>query len=143
MDNLSKQERSAMMAKIRSMDTKPEWQVRHFLFQRGYRYRVHVKSLPGCPDIVFTKYKIAIFVNGCFWHHHQSKKCKRNNWPKSSTSYWFKKIENNIARDRKNQRKLRSMGWHVLNVWECTLKNPNTFLSLERKIAKLSGSQSS
>lgn len=137
MDNLSKQKRSYTMAKIHSKDTKPEWMVRKFLFNKGFRYRVHVKSLPGCPDIVFSKHKIAIFVNGCFWHHHASSKCNKNNWPKSNKSYWYKKIQTNIARDRKNQRKLRAMGWHILNVWECTLKKTNTLLSLERKITKL------
>lgn len=137
MDNLSKLERSSNMAKIRSKDTKPELLVRRFLFHKGYRYRVHVKSLPGCPDIVFTKYKIAIFVNGCFWHHHPSSKCKRNNWPKSNESYWYKKIKTNITRDRSNQRKLRSMGWHVFNIWECTLKNTHSLLLLEQKISKL------
>ena len=108
------------MSRIRSKDTKPEMLVRKFLHSKGYRYRLHVKDLPGKPDIVLPKYKICIFVNGCFWHKHEG--CKYFVWPKNNAEFWKEKIEKNTARDTQNFAKLESEGWRVLIIWECQLK---------------------
>lgn len=107
------------MSHIRSKDTKPEETVRKYLFSKGLRYRKNVKTLPGHPDIVFPKYKVVVFVNGCFWHHHN---CGRFVWPKSNTEYWRNKINRNVERDKENNKLLMQTGWRVLTVWECQLK---------------------
>ena len=117
-DIWNKKKRSAVMAKIKSKDTKPEWIVRRYLYSRGYRYRKNVKSLPGIPDIVLRKYGIIIFVHGCFWHGHDVD----GHVPHSNREYWQKKIEQNQLRDKKNEQELLQMGWNVLVVWECQLK---------------------
>lgn len=118
MDIWSKKKRSAVMAKIRSKDTKPEWIVRRYLFSRGYRYRKNVKGLPGTPDIVLRKYGIVIFIHGCFWHGHEVD----GHIPNSNSDYWRKKIERNQQRDKNNKETLKKMGWSVMTVWECQLK---------------------
>lgn len=118
MDIWSKKKRSAVMARIRSKDTKPEWIVRRYLFSRGYRYRKNVKGLPGTPDIVLRKYGIVIFIHGCFWHGHEVD----GTMPKTNQKFWVDKIERNKWRDTKNKEMLRKMGWLVMTVWECQLK---------------------
>lgn len=118
MDIWDKKKRSAVMAKIRSRDTKPEWIVRRYLFSRGYRYRKNVKGLPGTPDIVLRKYGVVIFIHGCFWHGHEVD----GTMPKTNREFWKKKIERNKQRDAKNKEALRKMGWSVITVWECQLK---------------------
>ena len=136
-DIVSKEKRSYMMSRIRSKDTKPELIVRKYLFHQGFRYRVNVKNLPGCPDIVFKKYKVVIFVNGCFWHGHSN--CKIAHIPKSNTKKWKDKIQKNIDRDLLNRNLLRKMGWDVLTVWECQLsssKLEQTSLSIELTLCK-------
>lgn len=120
MDNHSKEVRSFNMSKIKSKDTKPEEIVRKFLFSKGFRYRKNLTSLPGKPDIVLTKYKTIVFVNGCFWHKHED--CSRFIWPSSNIKYWKEKITRNVNRDFENYSKLEDMGWKVLIVWECELK---------------------
>ena len=120
MDNHSPEVRSYNMSQIKSTNTKPEELVRKYLFANGLRYRKNVKTLPGKPDIVLTKYKTVIFVNGCFWHGHNG--CKYFVMPKSNTSYWKEKIKNNIERDNKVHQKLSDMGWNVIIIWECDLK---------------------
>lgn len=120
MDNHSPEVRSYNMSQIKSTNTKPEELVRKYLFANGLRYRKNVKTLPGKPDIVLTKYKTVIFVNGCFWHGHNG--CKYFVTPKSNTSYWKEKIKNNIERDNKVHQKLSDMGWNVIIIWECDLK---------------------
>lgn len=112
--------RSRMMAGIRSKDTKPEMFLRRTLHALGFRYRLNGCGLPGKPDLVFPSRKIVIFVHGCFWHKHE---CKLFKWPSSNTEFWKVKIEKNAERDAKIQIKLEEMGWKVLNVWECELKN--------------------
>lgn len=136
MDTISPVKRSNNMSKIRSKNTTPELVVRKYLYARGFRYRIHDKSLPGCPDIIFKQYKVAIFINGCFWHHHPKKDCKDSHLPKSNTSFWQKKIQMNVKRDRRNYRKLRKMGWHVFVVWECCLRKEVALRQLENKIIK-------
>lgn len=118
-DTHSKEVRSMNMAHIRSVNTKPEETVRKYLFSRGLRYRKNVKTLPGKPDIVLSKYRTVIFVNGCFWHHHD---CGRFVWPSSNEEYWHEKINRNVERDRKNKELLENLGWRVATVWECELK---------------------
>ena len=118
-DNHSKESRSMNMAHIRSKDTKPEEAVRKYLFSNGFRYRKNVKKLPGCPDIVLPRYKVAIFVNGCFWHHHN---CPRFVWPSTNQDYWIPKITANVERDNKAHAALIQLGWRVIVVWECELK---------------------
>lgn len=118
-DNHSKEMRSMNMSHIRSKNSKPEELVRKYLFSRGLRYRKNVKKLPGCPDIVLAKYKTIVFVNGCFWHHHD---CGRFVWPASNEEYWRKKINRNVERDIQNAFLLTQQGWKVLTIWECQLK---------------------
>ena len=109
------------MAAIKGKDTKPELIVRNYLFSRGLRFRIQVRNLPGKPDIVLPKYKTAIFVNGCFWHGHKG--CKYYRLPKTNIDFWKNKIEQNISRDAKNEKELISLGWNVIHVWECEIKN--------------------
>lgn len=118
-DNHSKEVRSMNMSHIRSTNSKPEEIVRKYLFRKGLRYRKNVRKLPGCPDVVLKKYKAVIFVNGCFWHHHD---CGRFVWPKSNEEYWRKKILRNVERDRANKALLEEQGWRVFTIWECQLK---------------------
>lgn len=120
MDKLTKEQRHHSMASIRGKNTRPEIMVRKFLFSRGFRYRLNHPRLPGHPDIVMRKYRTCIFVNGCFWHGHDN--CRYFVLPKTSTEFWKAKIERNRARDIEEQRKLASMGWHCITVWECQLK---------------------
>lgn len=115
------EERSAQMRLIRSKDTKPELIVRKALHALGYRYRLHAKNLPGHPDLTFARFKKVIYVHGCFWHRHAG--CKKNRTPKSKLDYWGPKFAANVARDSRNQKELQEMGWGVLVVWECELKN--------------------
>jgi len=133
MDIWSKKKRSAVMAKIRSRDTSPEWIVRRYLFSRGYRYRKNVKGLPGTPDIVLRKYGVIIFIHGCFWHGHEVD----GTIPKSNHEFWKNKIEKNKQRDIRNKEALRQKGWRVITVWECQLKpavRKQTLLEIEYHI---------
>lgn len=116
----SKETRSYNMSRIRSKDTKPEMLVRKFLHKNGFRYRLHVKDLPGKPDIVLPKYKTVIFVHGCFWHGHEG--CKYYVVPKTRTEWWVNKITHNIERDKEVRKQLIKQDWRVINIWECRLK---------------------
>ena len=118
---MTPEQRSRCMAAIKGKDTKPELIVRKYLFSRGLRFRVQVRKLPGTPDIVLPKYKTAIFVNGCFWHGHEG--CKYFRLPKSNVEFWKEKIERNIERDRESMQALFDLGWKVVRVWECELRN--------------------
>lgn len=111
--------RSRMMAGIKSKNTKPELIMRKGLFARGLRFRLHMKELPGKPDLVFPKYKIVLFVHGCFWHAHD---CHLFKIPSSNQEFWQKKLTGNMERDIVQQEKLRQAGWRVLTVFECELK---------------------
>lgn len=118
-DTHSKEVRSRNMSRIRSTNSRPEEIVRKYLFSCGLRYRKNVRSLPGTPDIVLKKYKTVVFVNGCFWHHHD---CGRFVWPSTNKEYWRKKIDRNTERDKENYDLLTAQGWQVLIIWECQLK---------------------
>ena len=113
--------RSRNMAAIKSKNTKPEIKVRQLLHSMGYRFRLHMKDLPGNPDIVLKKYKTVIYVNGCFWHRHPN--CKYTSTPKTRTSFWSQKFQSNVERDNKNYIKIKNLGWKYIVVWECELKN--------------------
>lgn len=118
-DSLSRQKRSALMSKVRSADTKPEWVLRCALHRLGFRYRLRNRHLPGRPDLAFAKHKAVVFVHGCFWHRHSN--CRRATAPKSNVAFWTAKFEKNKERDRRSKRQLAKQGWRVLVVWECEL----------------------
>ena len=116
-DRMTPEQRHYCMSRIRSEDTKPEMSVRRFLWGHGYRYRIHVKSLPGRPDIVLRRLNVAIFINGCFWHGHDC----QSRMPKSNAGFWQEKIRRNRERDIRNNEALHAAGWYVLTIWECEL----------------------
>lgn len=116
-DTFTPEERSRIMAKVQSENTTVELKVRSLLHRLGYRYRLHAKSLPGKPDIVFPRRRKVIFVHGCFWHQHEG--CERTKRPTSNIDYWNKKLDRNVARDQTNLLVLQEQGWDVLVVWEC------------------------
>ncbi|MCY3932193.1 MAG: very short patch repair endonuclease [Acidobacteria bacterium] len=119
-DLLSPQERSALMSRIRGSDTKPEMAVRRALHARGYRFRTHVRGLPGTPDIVFSRRRAAVFVHGCFWHRHG---CNRTSVPKTRQDFWREKFAANVERDKRVQALLVRSGWRVFVAWECEVEN--------------------
>ncbi|MCW0201455.1 MAG: DNA mismatch endonuclease Vsr [Rhodanobacter thiooxydans] len=118
-DVVDKATRSRMMSGIRSKDTYPETFVRKGLHAQGFRYRLHVKDLPGSPDIVLPKYGALISIMGCFWHGHD---CRYFKVPTTRTDFWLKKIEENRARDARNLASLQAQGWRTLVVWECAIR---------------------
>ncbi|MCU1305277.1 MAG: mismatch-specific endonuclease [Candidatus Sulfotelmatobacter sp.] len=132
-DVLSAGQRSYCMSRIRGKDTKPEHVIRRGLFAMGFRYRLHERSLPGCPDLVFPRYKAAIFVNGCFWHGHE---CDLFRWPNTNGQFWRKKILGNKRNDKRNLENLGSAGWRTLLVWECAIRGRQK-LSQTRLLARV------
>jgi DNA mismatch endonuclease (patch repair protein) len=130
-DKLTPERRSANMSRIRSRDTSPEMIVRRLVHGMGYRYRLHVASLPGKPDIVLPRLKSIIEVRGCFWHQHAG--CIDSHIPKSRVQYWGPKLERNMRRDQENGRELRKLGWRVCVVWECETKAATR---LSRRLAR-------
>ena len=120
-DTLSQTQRSYNMSRIRGKNTKPEILVRKGLHARGFRFRLHNKKLPGSPDIVLPKYGVAIMVNGCFWHGHKG--CRYATKPKSNIEFWETKIARNLHRDEVTTAHLEALGWTVITVWECELRN--------------------
>ena len=130
-----KKTRSYNMSRIRSKDTKPEMIVRRFLFSKGFRYRLHVKGLPGKPDIVLPKYKTVIFVHGCFWHGHHG--CKYFIVPQTRTEWWLEKINGNKTNDIKSISLLKKSGWKVIQIFECRLKHRLLNTTLSKLLKKL------
>ena len=122
--------RSYNMSRIKGKDTKPEMLVRRFLHAQGFRYRLHVKDLPGKPDIVLPKYKTVIFIHGCFWHGHED--CKYYVVPKTRTEWWLNKINSNIANDKKVAKILKQEGWKIITLWGCQLKQDKINTTLAR-----------
>lgn len=118
-DNLTALQRSKRMGSIKQKDTSPELVLRKALHKIGFRYRLHASELPGRPDIVFPKYKTAIFVHGCFWHRHVN--CRLATNPKSRVDFWEKKFASNVERDARNVQDLHALGWRVFIVWQCEL----------------------
>ncbi|MCA8830507.1 very short patch repair endonuclease [Hymenobacter pini] len=136
--NLTPIERSNLMGKIRSKDTKPEMLVRHYLHGLGYRYRLHDPRLPGKPDIVFPSRRTVIFVQGCFWHWHGEQCNIRPGKPRTNPEKWEAKLKGNVARDQRHQQALREAGWKVLVVWECELKAAIRQETLDRLVGEIS-----
>ena len=134
-DILTKEQRHLCMSNVKSKNTKPEILVRKFLFSHGYRYRVNRKDLPGKPDIVLPKYKTVVFINGCFWHGH--KNCKYATIPESNHDFWLTKINGNVERDKLMREKLTSMGWRVIDIWQCQLKAKKKEMTLNNLITIL------
>lgn len=119
-DVFTKSKRSEVMSRIKGRNTKPERAVRSLLHHMGYRFRLHKADLPGKPDIVLSRYKTVIFVHGCFWHRH--KDCRFAYTPKSRTDFWLNKLESNVIRDIQVKSDLEKLGWRVITIWECELR---------------------
>lgn len=130
-DTVSKEQRSWNMSRIRSRDTKPEVRVRSWLFRQGFRFRKNDRRYPGRPDVVLPKYHTVIFINGCFWHHHEGGRYGYT--PKTRTDFWISKFKRNQINDKLNRDTLEQMGWRVIVVWECELKKD--FEGVMKKIA--------
>lgn len=123
------------MAGIKAKDTRPEMIVRKALHRLGLRYRLHIRTLPGKPDLVFSKYRVALFVHGCFWHQHQE--CRFAYTPKTNREFWASKFDLNQKRDHLVFKQLHDLGWRVLIIWECQIKT-QSFDDLVKEIKKLS-----
>lgn len=137
MDNRNPEQRSAIMSRVRGKDTAPELAVRRLTFALGYRYRLHRKDLPGRPDIVFPSRRKAIFVHGCFWHGHG---CEKGRLPKSRLDYWQPKIATNRDRDARQVKGLEDLGWKVLTLWQCELKDPRQVaIKIKRFLGRVAG----
>jgi DNA mismatch endonuclease, patch repair protein len=117
-DQLTAEQRGKVMAAVKSKDTTPEKLVRKMMHAQGFRFRLHRRDLPGVPDLAFPRYRVAVFVNGCFWHWHG---CKRSRMPATNRSYWDRKIKSNVARDLENKKKLEALGWRRVDIWECEI----------------------
>ena len=117
MDHLTPKDRSKNMSRIRGKDTRPELVVRKLVHAQGFRYRLHDKTLPGKPDLVFKGKRKVVFVHGCFWHQHAN--CKDATLPKSNEQFWMSKLQRNVERDAERLEQLRSLGWKSMTVWEC------------------------
>ena len=120
-DRISEEQRSYNMSRVKSANTATEIRVRRLIYSMGYRYRLHDRSLPGTPDVVFSRKRKAIFVHGCFWHQHDG--CQASRRPVSNQNFWNAKLDRNRERDLQNQRRLMEIGWDYLVVWECDLRD--------------------
>ena len=132
MDRVSSDQRSWNMSRVRSKDTTPELIVRSFLFRHGFRFRLHVKNLPGHPDIVLPKYRTIVEIRGCFWHRHPG--CRQATMPSTNVKFWQEKFKRNVARDRNTEKQLNELGWNLIVVWECELKKVGFLEALQIKI---------
>ena len=120
-DVFTTEQRSRIMSRIKSGDSEPELLVRRLVHSLGHRFRLHIRELPGTPDIVLSRLRKVIFVNGCFWHGHA--RCSRARLPSTNEGFWQTKIDGNRKRDRRVTRQLKRMGWSVLIVWQCQTRN--------------------
>lgn len=121
-DRVSREKRSEIMRAVKSKNTTPEMIVRKLVFSLGYRYRLHRRDLPGRPDLVFPKYRIALFVHGCFWHRHPG--CSKATMPKTNVAMWRSKFKRNVERDALNIADITNLGWRAEVIWECETKSP-------------------
>jgi DNA mismatch endonuclease, patch repair protein len=137
-DTLDPSSRSERMGRIKSRDTRPELVVRRILHAAGYRFRLHAKDLPGKPDIVSRRWRKAILVHGCFWHRHDDPACKLARLPKSRLDFWLPKLETNRERDTRDLAALEALGWRVLVVWECQMRNKD---ELARRVLTFWGNE--
>ena len=134
-DVFSTSKRSEVMSRIRGKDTTPELQVRSIVHRLGYRFRLHVRDLPGSPDLVLPRLGTVIFVHGCFWHRHRG--CRYATTPSTRRAFWQAKFDANVARDKRTAASLRHLGWSVITVWECQLRTPERVAArLERLLAE-------
>lgn len=133
MDKFRAEKRSSIMSSVRNKNTKPEMYVRSMLHNNGLRFRLHRKDLPGSPDIVLSRLKTVIFVNGCFWHGHD---CPKGRRPASNLDFWNEKLDQNLRRDEANSATLRCRGWRVIIIWECEIVNATKKIVGELKRAK-------
>ena len=136
-DPLTARQRSELMSRIRSKDTRPEMLVRRLVHGMGYRYRLHAKELPGRPDLVFRPRRKAIFVHGCFWHRHEG--CPANRMPNTRREFWRRKLNGNVQRDLRNREMLEREGWRVLIIWECETKDLDRIASAVTRFLGPSG----
>jgi DNA mismatch endonuclease (patch repair protein) len=120
-DKLDPVRRRANMARVRGKDTGPELRVRRIAHRMGLRFRLHRKDLPGRPDLVFPKHRLAVFVHGCFWHRHPG--CSRASMPSTRVDFWEAKFAANVERDARQVAALEAQGWRILVLWECGLKD--------------------
>lgn len=134
-EKLNKQARSKLMSRVRGKNTSPEIRVRKFLHQRGFRFRLHRKDLPGKPDIVLPKFNLCIFVHGCFWHQHPG--CKRATIPVNNSTFWLEKFSKNQSRDAIVSQELQKLGWQVLVIWECQTKSIDSLADIIKDILPL------
>lgn len=130
-DRLSKERRSWLMSRVKSRDTTPELRVRRAAHSLGLRFRLHRKDLPGKPDLVFPRWRIAVFVHGCFWHQHEG--CRKAAAPKTRGDYWKPKFEKNIERDKRAVGELERLGWQTLTIWQCETKDAASLTDLLRE----------
>jgi DNA mismatch endonuclease (patch repair protein) len=130
-DHISPERRSWLMSRVRSKHSSPEMRVRTTAHNMGLRFRLHRNDLPGKPDLVFPKYRVALFVHGCFWHRHEG--CNKSTTPKSNVEFWESKFQKNTARDAQQKAELEKMGWHYVRVWECQTKS---ILDIQRFLVK-------
>ena len=138
-DKFSPEQRHNCMSRVRSINTKPEIKLRKALFEKGFRYLVNVKTLPGKPDIVLPKYRTAIFVNGCFWHGHSG--CKYYTVPETNVEFWVEKVRKNKERDAVNVQRLESLSWSVVTIWECELKSKAFADTVSRVVGELASNK--
>ncbi|MDO9413649.1 MAG: very short patch repair endonuclease [Pseudolabrys sp.] len=136
MDHVTKSRRSWLMSLVKSTNTSTELAVRKIIRRLGYKFQTYRKDLPGNPDIVISAKHSIIFVHGCYWHRHKG--CPKATTPKTRRAFWLDKFEKNVRRDATARRRLRTLGWRVLVVWQCQLKSPER---LERKLLKFLNSQ--
>lgn len=132
-DIMSREDRSALMARIRGKHTAPELAVRRHLHRAGLRFALHASELPGRPDLVLPRWRTVVFVHGCFWHRHPG--CSYATNPASNRDFWQRKFDTNVERDRRKARELRALGWRVFTVWECGL-DPRSLDGLVRRIRR-------
>ncbi len=138
-DHVDRETRSAIMSRVRSKDTSPEIQVRKALHRAGFRFRLHRSNLPGKPDLVFPRYRLALFVHGCFWHRHG---CKRTTTPKTNREFWTQKFCRTMERDRRVATELEELGWVTTVIWECQLETGiNRLVETLTRITNPSGSK--
>jgi DNA mismatch endonuclease (patch repair protein) len=131
-DRVSKEKRSEIMRAVKNKDTTPEMTVRRLIFSMGYRYRLHPRELPGRPDMVFPKYRLALFVHGCFWHRHEG--CPKTSTPKTDVKTWKAKFKRNVERDQSNLTELKELGWRTAVIWECETKTEQVLKAKLRSI---------
>ena len=136
MDHVDSSNRSRIMAAVKSRDTGPELEVRRAMHRQGFRFRLHRRDLPGSPDLVLPKHKVALFVHGCFWHSHG---CRKSKLPKSNVQYWTAKIEQNVNRDYRVRRDLEGLGWKWRVIWQCEVEAGVERISKELWAGQLSG----